>query len=355
MRERVALVSLYLSPNYGAILQSLALQQYIEQQGFWAHYLPYTIPFHFSPLRYVLNRGNYLFSLILGVWKRNHRTQKFRSKYIHIAPPRAEFELYVAGSDQIWRPQLTMDTHGFFLLSDKKGKLISYGSSFGVASLPYESKEYYKKALSKFSKISVREKSGELILSELGFNGFVRVCDPTFLLSSEDWMHYMAPRQYSSPYILCYVMKGDIPTADYIHHMAQQYNKEHGEKYKIITIGDREYRKFKFGYHLVCDAGPSEFLSYIYYADAVITSSFHGTCFSLIFNKSFRNVLDRKNPYNTRIVNLLQEFDIADRITYTDQPIHNTDMPQFIPPENRGNILRVQSLGRDFLKAALLP
>lgn len=353
MKKDIALASLFLSPNYGAILQSLALQQYIEILGFTTHYLPYNIPTHFSPLRYLLNRGNYILSMMLGGKRRNKRTEDFRRKYIHVAQSESSYEQYVAGSDQIWRPQLIKDTHGFFLFANVDAKRISYGSSFGVTSLPEGCKDFYKKTLSKFSYISVREKSGESILRNLGISKFDRVCDPTFLLSQNDWRQYTAPRQYKKPYILCYVMKGDIPTANYIYRVALGYNREQGDKYDIIIIGDREYRKLKFGYHLICDAGPSEFLSYIYYAEAVITSSFHGTCFSLIFNKPFRNVLDRMNQFNTRIINLLEEFGISDKVLYTDQQISNTEISMCIPNNSKTIIQELQQHGRNYLRKSL--
>ena len=329
MMKKTALLSLYNSPNYGALLQSYALQKLLFTLGIDSVYLPYSLSYHYTPLKFILHFLGSLISVLFGSHKKKNKFSLFRKSYLTISPKSTneEYSLYIVGSDQVWRPSLLLASNGFFFAPFANGKrIISFASSFGVKSLPDDLYPEYRKLLSNFANISVREIEGINILHNLGFSSAEIMCDPTFLLLRKDWEAIsIPPCPNNKPYIFCYVMRGDISTADYIFRLAKHINNSFSNIYDIIIVGDREYRKLIPGYNLLCDVGPMEFLGLINHASFVVTSSYHGTCFSIIFEKHFINVLDRSNAFNNRILGLRKLFNLNKNLLYTDIPITDYD------------------------------
>lgn len=329
MKKNVAIVSFINVENYGAILQALALQEKVNDLGHNAFYINYG---HQSPIKGVKRIVNIVWSLfryLFGYGNRQRKTNIFRNKYflltkriksyddLQLLP---KFDFYLVGSDQVWNPSLISVSHGYYLLNfvPEDSKKISYASSFGTINIPEKAIEIYKKELAEFEKISVREVQGALFLKSIGIESKV-VIDPTLLLDTESWKNYFpSKRKINEAYIFCYVMNGDHKGADFIKLVSKQIIKSKKRNYKVIVVGDKEYKKLIPGYHLITDAGPEDFLNLLYNADYVITNSFHGACFSINFNKEFIPVLNRDNPLNTRITSLLEFVKLSDRILYTD-------------------------------------
>ncbi len=326
--KKIAIVSFFKSENYGALLQAFALQKCIEDMGYEAGYLEYhphtKLPFS----KYILNRLNRILRSLLGYRQRRRKTKSFVDNYIRIIPnsARENQDVYVAGSDQVWHPQYLEASNNFFILDFIVDKpKISYASSFGISELPKNLIDFYKISLSAYAHLSVREETGLNIIKGLGFNDVVTVCDPTMLLSQKIWMKFIGNSLVNSDYILSYVMNGDNVTAAYIRKLAQILNAKSGNRYKLVFIGDKEYKSIDPSYSLICNAGPIDFINYIYHAKYIITSSFHGTCFSLIFNKQFLNILDANNGVNNRITNLIDCLEIPDVVNYTIQDPNKID------------------------------
>lgn len=330
---RIALLSLFKSPNYGAILQSYALQVHLKDLGFDSEYIPYSRHEMYSVPKRIKNRLYHIISYLFGYRKREKRTSSFRQNYLSIARNQQneqyeQYDVFLVGSDQVWKPELLDSTDSFFFVPfSSSSNKVSYASSFGVSELPKKYQKRYCQLLESFKSISVREREGIEILGKLGITGASCVCDPTFLLSKQHWKRLIGNRIIQEDYILCYVMTGDIPTANYVHDTAKRWVSQLGTNLKVFIIGDRDYRKLKPGYNLICDAGPMEFLNYTYYASYVITSSFHGTCFSLIFGKKFVNVLNPLSPYNNRVLNLHRVFGLKNQLAYTGDKL-------FLAPPN---------------------
>ena len=153
--------------------------------------------------------------------------------------------------------------------------------------------------------VSVRENSSLSILQSLGRSDAVAVCDPVFLLSKEEWSDMCIDMGLKSKrYLLVY----DFDNNPVVEQIAKGIAKAKG--LDIYNVGPfrKSYAKKNFVY-----AGPLEFLSLVKDADYIISNSFHATAFSLIFQKQFC-VVKRKEAINERMVSLLEEFGIADRI-----------------------------------------
>lgn len=298
--------------NYGASLQAYALQHYLEtldndveiidfQPDFLSyHYKPFKIaktgkaaaickvlPFMRYPYGLVKNRR------MFKTWGRKKSFDSFTTNFLHLTkryntseelrndPPKAD--VYVAGSDQIWNTQYMNGKEPAFYLDFGNAKKISYAASFAVSKIQDAWKPFVKKELSHLNHISVREKTGLMILEDLGIKDGKVVVDPVFLLGKEHWLNLCnQAKKYNfkkEGYILVYDFENDeriqslaIKLKDYLH-------------IPIINVND--HNTLSYVNKNINDAGPLEFLSLVNNAKVVISSSFHATSFSLIFNKQF--------------------------------------------------------------------
>ena len=351
-KKKVAIVSFFKSENYGAILQSYALQSAIEKFGYQVHYLDYKPQRKLSNMRLIKNIIWQLVRFFLGYKKRLLRTQEFIKHNIHVERFLKEenYDIYVSGSDQVWFPGYVND---FFLLNFiKHQRKISYASSFGTAQLDPLLKPYYFNSLSTYTHISTREESGTKIVNTLGLKSTV-VLDPTLLFQKEYWKLKSVNPRLSQKYILCYIMSGDIDTANAVFKQANLIAHKMQDNCKVLVIGDKEYRKFIPGYNLICNAGPQEFIGYFENAEYIVTSSFHGTCFSIIFEKNYINILRKNNPVNVRIEELNNKLGLSGIIFYSDSLEHLLDLP----PIDYTIVNQILSVYRNhsisFLKTAL--
>lgn len=299
--------------NYGASLQAFALQHYLESQchdvqiiDYKPEYLCRQYKFWIVPKSsrffkwiQISKLFHLLFCLYLAPIKfatygRVPRFKKFKRKFLKCTkiyhsyeelkndPPQAD--CYICGSDQIWntvRPN-GLDSAFYCNFGDSKTKRISYAASFGIPEIQPENVETVKKGLSCLECISVREATGQKILETLGYKG-VNVVDPVLLLSKEEWegKFDLSKRPTSHPYILVYDLNNNVPS---LKQHALQLAKEKG--WKIVSICGLEVNA-KYADKVIKNAGPVEFLSYIRNASFVMSTSFHATSFSVIFNRPF--------------------------------------------------------------------
>ncbi len=333
MPKKFALLSFHKSENYGAILQAYALQHKLEELGCCAEYLDYPSHNQMTLTRKTLNIANRVVRSMLGYRRRAKRTQEFCSENINTAKPGDnEYDGYIVGSDQVWHPEYLASSDDFFLLPfvGEGVNKYSYASSFGLGKLPESSQTKYLHYLSRFKRLGIREQSGLDIAKAMQLEATLTP-DPTLLLSNSEWSELVAPRQISHKYIFCYVMQGDNATAEYVERVAKSMKESQFYDCKIIFMGDKEFKKLRPGYHLITDAGPREFMSYIKFAEFVITSSFHGTCFSINFCRPFLSIQRAGNPVNSRITDLLKNVGASDRFVFSNSDIADlpVDQPDF--------------------------
>lgn len=312
--------------NAGASLQAFALAKYLNQHDCDAKiidYKPEYLSRHYR-LNVVANpkynkpiiRQLYLLAKLPGRLKARKSSKKkefddFREQYLPLTDERFESfgalcnncpkaDVYIAGSDQIWNPLFQNGKDpAFFLEFAAQGTRISYAASFSVDELPEDLKTSFAERLKKFDALSVREKSGVRILNELGLNG-EQVVDPVFLLGKEAWTQLLPEAADTEKYIYVYDFDGSERMAD----LAQDIAKE--ECADIFSYFNRSYAT------MYQESGPLGFLSKIRGGQAVLSSSFHATAFSLIFHKDFF-VVGRNEAINSRMVDLLDSVGLSDR------------------------------------------
>lgn len=321
--------------NYGASLQAYALQYFLSNLGHDVeiiNYQPYYLTRKYdykwvnpeSKLnKFILTRIVYRImkylqrQTTLGRKKAfdifNHQILKETSvkytsyKSLYDNPPQAD--LYIVGSDQIWNVFYEAGRDpAFFLEFVKQGYKASYAASFSYLEIDTENKIRIKKALETFSAVSVREYQGLNILKSMGIEGNW-VLDPVFLLSEEQWKKLMVNDIPQENYLLIYDFEGDKELKEF----AKEYAQKH--KLKIYAIVDtypllyvdKNYTK----------AGPREFITLIYHCKAFISNSFHGTAFSIIFNKPVFVFNRHRHKVNSRMESLMTLFDLKTCILNT--------------------------------------
>lgn len=293
---RVAVLTFQFADNYGAMLQACALKHYLSALGAEVSFIDYTPeqerrfyslnPFCGKGLRGILKK-----TLQITERPRIHkRFDEFRKEELGVPsgiaydPERLarDFDLIVAGSDQIWNKRIVGDVAPYLLKGVPKDCVkASYAASLSVVERSdYESAETLD-ALKDFDFISVREAGSQRMLSSLGLE-VKTVVDPVFLPTASYWKQFGKKPQSVAPderYAVMYLLRDD---ADCIER-AERYARE--QNIILFTVHPLNRRVRSKSAQLIADADPREFVWLIEHADAVFTNSFHATSFSAIFEK----------------------------------------------------------------------
>lgn len=353
--KRIGVVSRIHGINYGANLQAVALQTILIRFGACVEYINWEVEIPLSQFQQIRSKIFGIVRMFLGYKQRLYNTTLFQKRYLHISKivNNGEdletliktYDVLLAGSDQIWNPRYLMLSNNFYLLPfDTKQLFFSYASSFGVDAIPQKLQNRYYKYLSSFKTVSVREITGKHILENIGILSRVDI-DPTLLMDEETWLGFFETKPIiSGEYICCYVMNGASTLNNYIIKQAQKMKRMLNVP-KIVIVGEKEYKGF-FSQHIYFKtAGPSEFLNILYNSKYVLTSSFHGTCFSILFKKNFYSILEKNNNLNSRILDLLSQLKLSDRILYRgDYKKISIDSINYFPSYHILEQMRTRSL-----------
>lgn len=334
----VGIVSCYFKDNYGSLLQAYACQKILDNnnipnetisieknkdfsKGKKKYYI--TQLFNISFIKSKFGMIKMKFDLKIkrelrkNIIKRNKKYNEFKKIFRLSKQCRTYEELkelskenyssVIVGSDQLWLPvNVVADYYTLNWVPDEINK-ISYSTSFGISSIPKRYIEKYQKFLKRINHLSVREESGIRIINEISNLKAEIVCDPTMLLTREEWEEVaIKDRIVKEKYILCYFLGNNIEHRKF----AEKLKKKTG--YKIVSLNHAdEYVKYSdiFADIAPYDIGPREWINLIKNAEYVCTDSFHGTVFSILFNKIFfdfrRHNKKNKNSTNSRIDTLL--------------------------------------------------
>jgi len=251
---------------------------------------------------------------------RKERFDKFHKENTNLSKPyksfselynaNLDYDVFIVGSDQVWNPNTRTSIEPYFLtFAPKEKKRISFASSFGVGGINKDFYPAYKKCFESLDTISCRESSGVDLIKEITGREATQVVDPTLLLTKEEWETKMVKYNSDEPYILMYI----LTYSPYITNLALEIQKQTG--YKIIRVCFNSVNTEKDASILnIVDAGPSEFLGLYEGASFVLTNSFHGSVFSLIFQKPFYTIAPAKKSNNARQENLLKMVNLEHRL-----------------------------------------
>ncbi len=317
------------SYNYGGLLQEYALQKTVENLGYQCEIIDYDISSELGMFSYKRSllylTPEKVFSKLKdkkkedkGISKviipRHERFDEFRDdniklssrcRYSDLIEIQKKYQSIVCGSDQIWSPSLTRPSFFLDFVETTKKKII-YAASISRDQLSKKEAKVYKRYLSCFDSVSVREEKAREII--LGLNPTMDVnvvLDPTFLLERKNW-EKIAGKQalVDGAYLFCYFLNLDEQKKE----AAIKFAKKKGLRIVSLPCLPERYNSLDEGFSEdLFPTGPVEFLNLILHAEFVLTDSFHAAVFSIIFNKNFR-VFERsmgKHNMNSRLETLL--------------------------------------------------
>ena len=300
---KVAILTLHNTPNNcGAVLQAYALQRVLEKMGHEAAIIDYYRErgdlkpwWSFSSVGGIYHTAKRLFVESL----RLRKCRAFRCRHLNLTTAeyggRVQYrgaDAYITGSDQVFNPVHNENNPDFLLDFVPPGKRrIAYGASFGTDMFDDGYTSMLKASLPRFDALSVREEKGAETIRKLSGIPAQIVADPTLLLDADEYSPLMASasmRVPEGPYVFVYLIGN--------HHDAMRIAMEKaGEtgarRILLMTNGRAEWHWPQFGMvRRVWVFTPADFLALISSAAHVVTNSFHGTAFSVIFSRSFTSL-----------------------------------------------------------------
>lgn len=309
---KIKIITIHGIPNFGSVFQSYALCEFLKQNGYDdVEIIDYNPKYYKShSLRAVVGR-------ILNHRSYVRRTHKFRSfieQYLPLTSDsftnitqlsKYEFsaDIYIAGGDQLWNVYHACGNDDVYKLTWAKGKKISYGTSMGQTGFSMDQLRDLAAKISDFSAVAVRESSSVNLLASVGVKA-VHVVDPVFLLAKQQYMKFVRPVNQPK-YMLVYLVTPSELLEETIKCLATRF----GLKVILCSGFSKKCTCDEF----LKDLGPDEILSYIYNAEIVLSSSFHATAFSILFEKQFLTILPDSHT-NERILDLLSHFNLLNRV-----------------------------------------
>ncbi|WP_373278759.1 polysaccharide pyruvyl transferase family protein [Bacteroides gallinarum] len=231
--------------------------------------------------------------------------QIYSTKELMQNPPVAD--CYITGSDQVWGA-LNPNPIFFLQFGSEETKRISFAASFGDGN-SFLKDIYISKItpyLKKFDMVTVREYKALEICKKAGINGAMLFPDPTLLIDMSNYNRLLSSNPCTDKYCLVYMLEEEQKTKMSMDDIAA-FVKGIGIK-MIYVASQGRFDKYAKKYPTI-----PQFLSYIKNADFVITNSFHGTVFSIMYHRRFA-VIPKKNGNNTRIETLLSQYGLQKHI-----------------------------------------
>lgn len=316
--DKVGIITFHASHNYGSALQAYALQKTVNRLGLKCEIINfrtdrqkdiYSVFTKRKGFRYVVKNLSHLL-YFQPLTQKHDRFEEFMKEFFRLSeneytsleqlmenPP--EYDYYISGSDQIWNPAPADFDWAFYLPFVKKGKKTSYAASFGPTG-EINNEQIIKRIreyVDKYSSISVREQRSKEIVETYTRHRAQIVLDPTLLLSSSEWDALAEEPDIKGKYILFYTLFASRE----MMNIAKEAQRKLGLPV-IVTVFSNQFDVFNT-FDKQYSVGPREFLGLIKNAELIITSSFHGTVFSIKYQRPFYSINGLKDE---RIRSLLK-------------------------------------------------
>ena len=359
----IKVITRHAPSNYGSLLQSIATQTVLERLGHKCEIIDYVRDDEHG-LKAVTTaldgkegwNGNPLKKLAYVALRypeektAEMKFSRMRKKYLkltgrcrtHEELKRLDADVFMTGSDQVWGPTLNGHYDEAYFLSFVKDKpKIAYAASFGRTEFTLATLSEYKKMLSDYTGIAVRENSAVDLLAQMNIPCAGQVLDPTLLLTGEEWGKWIE-KDVQGKYVLVYQLHNNPALSDY----AVRFARHVGLPLYRVSPTFHQYRR---GGKFVYLPDLSEFLSYIKHSTYFITDSFHGTAFALNFNRQFIEILPN-NKTGSRNQSILQLTGLQDRIvidfndfSIADRYIEYASVNKILEEERKKSVI---ALGR---------
>lgn len=307
----IGIMTLQGAKNCGAVLQAYASSTVLKKMGHNVELVNFISDGEYERTKKLggLKKGKaywarkiYYMFFAKSIKKRNALFEQFQQEYLELSPKNgrirernlskqtAKYQCLVCGSDQIWSrdPKLYDRSEAYFINFPYAGKKISYAASFGD-SINYSEEEVNKiiSYIRSFNSVSVREKEAEEFLKTYGIDSTICI-DPTMLLNRFDWKQLAILPKVKEKYILYF----SVNSRKYSINIAKKLSKKTG--LRVIELNPHP-KSWNSRFMKLYGNGPREFLGFILNAEYIVTNSFHGTVFSILFNKPFIAAFDEEN------------------------------------------------------------
>lgn len=362
---KIGILTFHASHNYGSMLQAYALQTYLQGEGHEVKIINLRIPaqksyygnplfkFEKSAIRYILHPT--LFYQNIKKW---YKFESFINDHYNLTAECQKlveveaiiddenFEAVITGGDQIWNINARDFSIAYYLPFDNNRiKKIAYSPSFGSGErfAPSHYRAIIKSLLSSYDILSVRDKAGSKLVTELFGREIPAMTDPTLLLCRN----------------LYEEMAGDTPIIKgrYIFYYSpsnrKDYEKmalEYAKKYNLPIYTSNGSPKDCKGMKHVNNAGPVEFLNLLRHADCVCGKSFHLVVFSLILHKQFLAIT---GSTDARMSGLLEACDLCDHVIATTDVIANKQLSEINWDKVDEQLSKMKQFGAEYLFKAL--
>lgn len=372
----IGIITIHRLYNYGSNLQAFALQHYIEEKfGYRVEIIDYLFPnkYHKNSVSCLKRIRRFWGQVKSDIFQRKlilkYRFKKFQKAYYHLTPSnykskdsleraKLKYDLFITGSDQVWNPNtLKNDPIMFCSFAPAEIRRISFGASFSTTNYPIEYKESAKILLDKYSHIGVREKSALNVLKSIGVKSTIPqvcTCDPTLLLDKKDY-HQLSVKSrihYEKKYILVYKLGYSYNPEPAMSSIIEEAKKV--LNIDVLVVGHPLRFVYKGKAKFLEGVGPHEFLWLFEHATYVITSSFHGTVFSLIYRKPFASIIPGKENEDNRILDFLKICHLEENaFSSSSKTCPNNFSASIYTPLVESSIKKYIDFSQNFLDRAL--
>lgn len=340
---KLGILTFHRALNYGAFLQAFSLLFFFKNKGYEVEIVDYwpkeheqvyelfdKKTFFNKPISFKIKYILHFLLKYSRAKKRKEKIKKIQNKYLNLPSTimyptpgclnKLSLDTLIYGSDQIWwkSTSLHSKTFDWTYWGDYVPKAInkiSYAASMGVISISKNEKEVISHKLTNFKHISVREQSLKEILQTITPQKIHQTIDPVFLTSKETWLKFVKEPKISKKYLLLFNLQHSKETDETAIQIAKKLHIE------IIEI-TASVEPLKFGKNIYQTLDAFEFIGFIKNAEFVVTSSFHGTAFSIIFEKQFISTGMGNN--SDRVKTLLDSLKISNRLVTSSSSMPNS-------------------------------
>ncbi len=343
--KKVGIVTFYKANNFGVCLQALATYRFIKNNDYDAEIIQYQCPYEHRTQKWIYKENNkvsgyftsFTKNLLLGKMHYFKKGFGMVTEHYKLSDERftsfeqmqkLDYDILVAGSDQIWSSQITGVLDQAFLLNfGKNSKRISIASSLGSKEIPANEREIFQECLRKYSAVSVREMFAKEQLQPLVDKEIKVLMDPTFFFNRDEWINLLGRKskyfEKKEKYILCYFIAGN--KFEYAQRV-KAYSEKLG--LPVWTIQFSNYH-WKISDKAILGASIEDFIALFANADLILTDSFHGTAFSLNMERNFVPFKHSANPL--RIINLLERLSLQARLDMEASDYEDVDYTSVKP------------------------
>ena len=324
---KIGIITFHHIDNYGATLQAYALHKFLKQQGYDVEiidYRPYKAIKYYTRSLSPINKNFSLNKRAFGNIARAWRMRQFLRSQIKLSQKkyyskkglayfRDKYDVVICGSDQIWCLDSFrgFDTSYFLdFVSQETTRRISYAASFGNSTFLKNHKEEICNLVEKFQTILVRDSNSKNIINTECNVDAARVLDPTFIVKYDD---IISPVKIKDNYLLIY-NQAELTSAQ------ETFIKSIAEAKKLAIVSVGKYNKI--AQTNLVSASPKEWVSLFNQASYVVTNTYHGTIFSIIFKKLFTVFGHQKK--SQKLTDLLSIFNLSNRMLTSISEVENS-------------------------------